>query len=101
MSSSPLVPRGLPAHDRGAIGGARRPVSYFLSPRSHAMPDLARPASPLVTPPALMTDPVAEPGDAARHFAAQFTFETDCWDVHDALRRDARGFVVLYVRAPA
>jgi len=29
------------------------------------------------------------------------TFETDCWDVHDALRRGQQGFVVLDVRSPA
>ncbi len=32
-----------------------------------------------------------EPADSAlalSHFAAALTFETDCWDVHDALSRD-------------
>ena len=39
--------------------------------------------------------------DAARnHFAAEFTFETDCWDVHDALSREP-DFVLLDVRSPA
>lgn len=41
------------------------------------------------------------PSEAARaHFAAEFTFETDCWDVHDALARGA-DFVLLDVRGPA
>ncbi len=39
--------------------------------------------------------------DAAReHFAAEFTFETDCWDVQDALSREP-DFVLLDVRSPA
>ncbi|MEO9530111.1 rhodanese-like domain-containing protein [Roseibium sp.] len=43
----------------------------------------------------------AAPSDLAReHFAAEFRFETDCWDVHDALARDP-GFVLLDVRIPA
>lgn len=41
------------------------------------------------------------PSDAARdHFAAEFSFETDCWDVHDGLSKGA-DFVLLDVRAPA
>ncbi|MBS0562717.1 MAG: rhodanese-like domain-containing protein, partial [Proteobacteria bacterium] len=43
----------------------------------------------------------AAPSEAARaHFAGQFAFETDCWDVHDALVRGA-DFVLLDVRGPA
>ncbi len=42
----------------------------------------------------------AAPSAAAReHFAAQFAFETDCWDVHDALSKGA-DFVLLDVRSP-
>ncbi|NOW48917.1 rhodanese-related sulfurtransferase [Novosphingobium sp. SG751A] len=41
------------------------------------------------------------PSDAARdHFATEFSFETDCWDVHDGLSKGA-DFVLLDVRAPA
>jgi rhodanese-related sulfurtransferase len=41
------------------------------------------------------------PSDLAReHFAAEFRFETDCWDVHDALQKGA-DFVLLDVRSPA
>jgi rhodanese-related sulfurtransferase len=36
-----------------------------------------------------------------RHFESLLSFETDCWDVHDALKRGLRGFVVLDVRSPA
>lgn len=43
----------------------------------------------------------AAPSDIAReHFAAAFTFETDCWDVHDALSR-VPDFVLLDVRSPS
>lgn len=49
---------------------------------------------------AVTTVPAA-PSDLARaHFAAEFTFETDCWDVHDALSRQP-DFVLLDVRSPA
>ena len=41
------------------------------------------------------------PSDLAReHFAAEFGFETDCWDVHDSLATGA-DFVLLDVRGPA
>jgi rhodanese-related sulfurtransferase len=65
------------------------------------MSDLAAQPAPLVASPALLADPVADPADAARHFAAQLGFETDCWDVNEATKRGARGFVVLDVRGPA
>jgi rhodanese-related sulfurtransferase len=43
----------------------------------------------------------AAPSEIAReHFAAGFSFETDCWDVHEALDRGA-DFVLLDVRSPA
>lgn len=40
---------------------------------------------------------------AREHFAAEFTFETDCWDVHDALSKgpESADFVLLDVRSPA
>lgn len=39
--------------------------------------------------------------DRARaHFAAEFEFETDCWDVHESLAKGA-DFVLLDVRSPA
>lgn len=44
---------------------------------------------------------VAPSADAERHFAALLAFETDCYDVHAALRRGETGFVVLDVRSPA
>jgi rhodanese-related sulfurtransferase len=50
---------------------------------------------------AVLTPAAAPPEQSAAHFEAQFTFETDCWDTHDALSRDTPGFVLLDVRSPA
>jgi rhodanese-related sulfurtransferase len=44
--------------------------------------------------------PAAPSALAEAHFAAEFTFETDCWDVHDALASGA-DFVLLDVRSAA
>lgn len=43
--------------------------------------------------------PPAPSTDALAHFEAALRFETDCWDVHDALSRGA-DFVLLDVRSP-
>ena len=43
----------------------------------------------------------APPAMAAGHFEAQFAFETDCWDVHEAMQSGAPGFILLDVRSPA
>lgn len=40
----------------------------------------------------------AASGAALAHFEAEFTFETDCWDVHDAISRGEQDFVLLDVR---
>lgn len=50
-------------------------------------------------PSAVAAIPAAPSADAAAHFAAEFTFETDCWDVHDSLRQGASDFVLLDVRS--
>jgi len=48
-----------------------------------------------------ITTPPAAASDAAlAHFAAKLTFETDCWDVHEALSGGAPDFVLLDVRSP-
>ena len=44
--------------------------------------------------------PAAPPAKAVTHFAERFTFETDCWDVSEALRSDDPGFVLVDVRSP-
>ena len=36
---------------------------------------------------------------ALEHFSADMTFETDCWDVHDALAKEP-DFVLIDVRSP-
>lgn len=53
-----------------------------------------------------MTNSVSTPApasaeEAVAHFEAEFRFETDCWDTHDALSRANPGFVLLDVRSPA
>jgi len=49
--------------------------------------------------PSLVTEvPCATSADAVRHFSASFAFETDCWDVHDALGKGP-DFVLLDVRS--
>jgi len=45
--------------------------------------------------------PAAPRGQAVRHFEAQLTFETDCWDTREALSSGNPGFVLLDVRSPA
>lgn len=42
----------------------------------------------------------APAADALAHFQHLLTVETDCWDVHEALRRERPGFVLLDVRSP-
>lgn len=44
--------------------------------------------------------PAAPSAEAVAHFESAFAFETDCWDIHDALRSSAPGFVLLDVRSP-
>jgi len=43
----------------------------------------------------------APPEVAAAHFESQFSFETDCWDTHEAMNSKAPGFILLDVRSPA
>ena len=42
----------------------------------------------------------APSADALAHFEQAFRYETDCWDVHDALSAGQPGFVLLDVRSP-
>ena len=56
--------------------------------------------------PALLTDaavtaiPAAAPQVALAHFERLLTLETDCWDVHAAVKAGDPGFVLLDVRSP-
>ena len=43
--------------------------------------------------------PAADCASARQHFESAFSFETDCWDVHDALARGP-DFVLIDVRSP-
>jgi rhodanese-related sulfurtransferase len=43
--------------------------------------------------------PAADSESAVRHFESAFSFQTDCWDVHEALVRGA-DFVLIDVRSP-
>src|SRR5882757_4779281 len=43
----------------------------------------------------------AAPEDVAAHYARRLAFETDCWDVHEALRTGTADFVLIDVRGPA
>ena len=52
-------------------------------------------------PNAVTTVSAAPQEVAVRHFEAQFTFETDCWDTNEALLSGEPGFVLLDVRSPA
>jgi rhodanese-related sulfurtransferase len=45
--------------------------------------------------------PAAASAEALQHFEAEFTFETDCWDVHDALQSGTPDFVLLDARSHA
>ena len=42
--------------------------------------------------------PAAPAALAIAHFEAEFTFETDCWDVNDATKNGNPGFVLVDVR---
>ena len=44
--------------------------------------------------------PAASSEEALTHFEQSFAYETDCWDVHEALKSDDPGFVLLDVRGP-
>lgn len=45
--------------------------------------------------------PPAGPAEALVHFGNKLAFETDCWDVHEALKSADPGFVLVDVRGPA
>jgi rhodanese-related sulfurtransferase len=44
--------------------------------------------------------PAADSASALRHFESAFQFETDCWDVNDAMKNGRQDFVLLDVRSP-
>ena len=50
---------------------------------------------------AVIMPPAAPSDEAEAHFAEGFRFETDCWDVHEAMASGQPGFVLFDVRSPA
>jgi rhodanese-related sulfurtransferase len=50
---------------------------------------------------AVLEHPVATPADAAAHFAARLSYETDCSDVGADIAAGVGGFVVIDTRSPA
>lgn len=54
---------------------------------------------PGTTESAQITNRVADPEEAERHFASRARYETDCWDTNEALRSGADDIVVLDVRS--
>lgn len=44
--------------------------------------------------------PAAAAEDVIAHYAKRLAFETDCWDVHEAMASGNPGFVLLDVRGP-
>jgi rhodanese-related sulfurtransferase len=50
-------------------------------------------------PNAVTQVPAAPSPLAIAHFEAEFTFETDCWDVYDAMKSGSPGFVLVDVRS--
>jgi rhodanese-related sulfurtransferase len=44
--------------------------------------------------------PAASAEIAMAHFESLLSFETDCWDTHEAMRDTEPGFVLLDVRSP-
>jgi rhodanese-related sulfurtransferase len=44
--------------------------------------------------------PAADSTTAVLHFERLLTLETDCWDVHDAMKQGTADFVLLDVRGP-
>ena len=45
--------------------------------------------------------PAAHPTDALKFFETRLTYETDCWDTHEAMSTGKQDFILLDVRSPA
>src|SRR6185295_5509141 len=83
--------------DEVILHGAMLPA-YGVHASIIEPPDSPRCAYRRITMPSNVTavPPAAAPA-ALAHFESAFQFETDCWDVHDAMSRGAADFVVLDV----
>jgi rhodanese-related sulfurtransferase len=51
-------------------------------------------------PNAVTQIPAAPSHIAIAHFEAEFTFEADCWDTHDAMQKGNPEFVLIDARSP-
>src|SRR5215204_3401850 len=63
----------------------------------------ARHSSPHRRPsmPSAVIDPApADSAAALAHFESSFRFETDCWDVNDAMSNGRQDFLLVDVRSP-
>lgn len=54
-----------------------------------------------MTPSPVTRVPAASSDVAVAHFAGLLSFETDCWDVHEAMGTERADFVLLDVRSDA
>ena len=52
-------------------------------------------------PSAVTQVPAALSAIALQHFETLLSFETDCWDVHEALKAAEHDFILIDVRSPA
>ena len=52
-------------------------------------------------PTSVTETPPADSATALRHFSSALQFETDCWDVHEAMSTGKADFVLVDVRSPA
>lgn len=74
-------------------GGQRLPLAAFAGFQENG----SMPRGLIRNP---VTDiPAAASSDALAHFESLLSFETDCWDVHEAITRGDPGFVLLDVRS--
>jgi rhodanese-related sulfurtransferase len=78
-----------------AVGDSHRELSR--NARRRVRPYLEEPMS---THNAVTETPAAPSDFALAHFGGRLTYETDCWDVSDAMRSERPGFVLADVRSP-
>src|SRR6185503_16268727 len=74
-------------------------LTYVAGCRSGFSPD--NPSLLETTMPSAITDIAPADSTAAlAHFESAFRFETDCWDVNDAISNNRQDFVLVDVRSP-
>jgi rhodanese-related sulfurtransferase len=55
----------------------------------------------IAMPSAVTQVPAADSAAALHHFESALQFETDCWDVHDAMSNGKADFILVDVRSPS